>query len=262
MASIESYRLLVFLGIFAVMGLLELWLPARNAPVNKRYRWTGNWLIMVSGALVARVLLPFGLVGVSMWAEANQIGLLHVIELPSWIGIVLCILALDLAIYWQHRLFHQVPLLWRIHHMHHADSHVDTTTGLRFHPIEIALSLVYKGILILLFGAPAVAVVLFEMLLNGFALFNHANIRLAPRWESMVSKVWITQHLHRIHHSQVMAESNANFGFSISIWDRIFGSFKSTASLPDERINLGQQDTPHTQENSHVIKLLTMPFRR
>ena len=149
--------------------------------------------MVVLGALCSRVVLPASLVGVSMWAQNEGIGVFNIVIINNWLAIGLCVLLLDMVIYWQHRLFHKIPLLWRIHKMHHADSHVDTTTGLRFHPIEIVMSLFIKALVVVAFGVPAIAIVIFEVGLNGFALFNHANIRLPQKWDDRLGLFIITQ---------------------------------------------------------------------
>lgn len=255
-------RISLFLGIFAIMAVLEAWLPARQSALNRASRWKGNLSMVVLGALCSRVVLPASLVGVALWADSTNVGLFNNVNTSYWVVIIFCVLLLDMVIYWQHRLFHKIPLLWRIHKMHHADSHVDTTTGLRFHPIEIVLSLFIKAAVVIAFGVPALAIVIFEVGLNGFALFNHANIRLPQKWDDRIGMVIITQRLHRIHHSQLKAESNTNFGFSVSWWDKLFGSFKSRATKNDEDIAIGQKDYPATNENAGIVALLKMPFNR
>jgi len=176
--------------------------------------------------------------------------------------VTLSVLLLDMLIYWQHRLFHTVPMLWRFHKMHHADSHVDTTTGLRFHPVEIAMSLGIKAAAVVMLGVPAIAIVIFEVALNGFALFNHANIRLPQKWDDRIGLVLITQRLHRIHHSQAKNESNSNYGFSVSWWDRLFNSFTPRAAFSDETLPIGQKDVPATKKNASIIALLQQPFKK
>ena len=255
-------RISLFLGIFAIMALLEAWLPARQSVLNRTSRWKGNLSMVVLGALCSKVVLPASLVGVALWVDNASIGVFNNVNINHWVVTALCVLLLDMVIYWQHRLFHKIPLLWRIHKMHHADSHVDTTTGLRFHPVEIVMSLFIKAAVVITFGIPAIAIVIFEVGLNGFALFNHANIRLPQKWDDRIGKVIITQRLHRIHHSQLKAESNTNFGFSVSWWDKLFGSFKSRATKPDEDIDIGQKDYPATSDNAGIMALLKMPFNR
>ncbi|QDG38333.1 sterol desaturase family protein [Alteromonas mediterranea] len=281
MDNTSAIRLSVFLGIFVCMALLEARYPARKAVLDRKTRWVGNLSMVVLGALISRVLLPATLVGVSMWAQQEGFGLFNVMlgyaqSGSSLIGIsddvessgvvfaaivTLSVILLDMIIYWQHRLFHTVPLLWRFHKMHHADSHVDTTTGLRFHPVEIGISLGVKAAAVTLLGIPAVAIVIFEVALNGFALFNHANIRLSQKWDDKVGRVLITQRLHRIHHSQAKAESNSNYGFSVSWWDRLFNSFTPRAQYSDETLPIGQKDVPAVKENASIRALLMQPFK-
>ena len=281
-------RLSVFLGVFVLMAVLEALLPAREAVLSRKTRWLGNLSMVVMGALVSRILLPATLVGVSLWAQQKGIGVFNVLldAVPAdasssnqllnsgeplnnsstylvHIAIVtLSVLLLDMLIYWQHRLFHTVPMLWRFHKMHQADSHVDTTTGLRFHPVEIAMSLGIKAAAVVMLGVPAIAIVIFEVALNGFALFNHANIRLPQKWDDRIGLVLITQRLHRIHHSQAKNESNSNYGFSVSWWDRLFNSFTPRAAFSDETLPIGQKDVPATKKNASIIALLQQPFKK
>lgn len=264
MDSSAQLRLAIFLGVFALMGVIEAYRPARKAVLNRKERWIANLSMVVLGAVIARLLLPSSLVGVSLWAKEANIGLFNVNAaetlVPYWLEVMLCVLILDVIIYWQHRLFHVVPILWRVHKMHHADSHVDTTTGLRFHPIEIAISLGVKAFSVVLLGAPILAIVIFEVALNGFSLFNHANIRLPQKWDDRVSTILITQRLHRIHHSQAKTESSSNYGFSVSWWDKLFSSFTPTSTCNDETLNLGQKDVPAHKSNATVTALLMLPF--
>ena len=281
MDNTSAIRLSMFLGIFMCMALLEARYPARKAVLDRKTRWVGNLSMVVLGALISRVLLPATLVGVSVWAQQEDFGLFNVMlgyaqsgssltgisDAVESSGVVfavivtLSVILLDMIIYWQHRLFHTVPLLWRFHKMHHADSHVDTTTGLRFHPVEIGISLGVKAAAVTLLGIPAVAIVIFEVALNGFALFNHANIRLSQKWDDKVGRVLITQRLHRIHHSQAKAESNSNYGFSVSWWDRLFNSFTPRAQYSDETLPIGQKDVPAVKENASIRALLMQPFK-
>lgn len=281
-------RLSVFLGVFVLMAVLEALLPAREAVLSRKTRWLGNLSMVVMGALVSRILLPATLVGVSLWAQQKGIGVFNVLldAVPADASssnqllnsgeplnnssrylvhtaiVTLSVLLLDMLIYWQHRLFHTVPMLWRFHKMHHADSHVDTTTGLRFHPVEIAMSLGIKAAAVVMLGVPAIAIVIFEVALNGFALFNHANIRLPQKWDDRIGLVLITQRLHRIHHSQAKNESNSNYGFSVSWWDRLFNSFTPRAAFSDETLPIGQKDVPATKKNASIIALLQQPFKK
>jgi len=255
-------RLAIFFTILLTMLVLENCFPARKSQLTKRVRWLGNFSLLIFSSVLAKLLVPIGVTGIALYVATQGIGLFNNIKLPSWLTITLSLLLLDLLIYWQHRLFHLVPLLWRFHQVHHADSHIDASTGLRFHPIEIVLSILLKGLAVLLLGVPVSAVIIFEIALNGFALFNHANIRL-PHWlEQPLRAIIITQVLHRIHHSQVSEETNSNYGFSVSFWDRLFGSYKSSAQKSDENLAIGLKDYPANNKNASLFTLLKMPFNQ
>ncbi|WP_269519610.1 sterol desaturase family protein [Alteromonas sp. BMJM2] len=265
MDTVSVVRLSVFISVFCIMAVLEACIPARKSILSRKERWVGNLSMVIFGAVLSRLIIPASLVGISFWASERGYGLLNMLsvgesDLVSTVAVTVGVLILDIVIYWQHRLFHTVPLLWRVHKMHHADSHVDTTTGLRFHPIEIVISLGIKAAAVVAFGLPVLAIIIFEVALNGFALFNHANIRLPQQWDDRLSKFIITQRLHRIHHSQVKEESNSNFGFSVSWWDKVFNSFKARAHESDESLPIGQRDVPATKGNATLLSLLRQPF--
>ena len=260
-------RLGIFISILAIMIILEQTFPARQLSTKKQAptkttRLIGNFGIVFLSGLSARLVLPIGLAGFALYCTEQQWGLFNLIHLPSWLTIVLSLLLLDMLIYWQHRLFHKIPLLWQLHKVHHADSHVDASTGLRFHPLEIVASIFIKAIAVMLLGVPAFAVILFEVLLNGFALFNHANIRLPKKVEAVTRLILMTQILHRIHHSQLFKESNSNYGFSVIWWDRLFGSYSAEATKPDLEIDIGIKEFPDAKDNANLLGLLTMPFKR
>lgn len=282
MDNTSLIRLSIFLGVFLLMAVLEALLPARHDMLGRKVRWVGNLSMVIIGALVSRIFLPATLVGVSIWARQQEVGLFNVVmeaalsgvtvtssfqsgePLQSFIFVavvILSILLFDMIIYWQHRLFHTVPLLWRFHRVHHTDSHVDTSTGLRFHPVEIVISLGIKAATVVVLGIPVIAVVIFEVALNGFALFNHANVRLPQQWDKRVGLFFITQRLHRIHHSQSKNETNSNYGATLSWWDRLFSSFKPIAEFADEILPIGQKDVPVTRQNSSISALLSLPFK-
>ena len=260
-------RIGLFLIILIIMITLEHCFPARklaktpNAP-TLLMRLIGNWGLIIIASAITRLLLPLGLAGIALYCTALQWGLFNMIDLPAWLTIIVSLLVLDMLIYWQHRLFHKVPLLWRLHKVHHADPHVDSSTALRFHPIEIVISIGIKAIAVFLLGVPAIAVILFEVLLNGFAIFNHANIRLPKTVEAMTRHLLMTQILHRIHHSQVMRETNSNYGFSVIWWDKLFGSYADSASKADTEIEIGLIEYSHKQQNAHLWGLLVMPFKK
>lgn len=255
-----SLRLSIFFIILLTMLVLESCFPARKSKLTKRVRWLGNFSLLIISSVVARLIVPIGVTGIALYASSQGLGLFNNINIPNWLIITLSVLLLDLMIYWQHRIFHLVPMLWRFHKVHHADSHIDASTGLRFHPIEILLSILLKGLAVLLLGVPTIAVIIFEVALNGFALFNHTNIRL-PRWlEYPLRAILITQVLHRIHHSQVVEETNSNYGFSVSWWDRLFGSYKSQANKSDEDLDIGLKSYKADNKTATLLSLLKMPF--
>jgi len=262
-----SLRFLVFITILIVMILFERRFPARTLTTKKRaptqlMRLIGNWGLVIISGIVSRLILPAGLAGFAFYCSEQQWGVLNIIHLPDWLTILFSLALLDMLIYWQHRLFHKVPLLWRLHQVHHADPHIDSSSALRFHPIEIILSLIIKGGAVVIMGIPAFAVILFEVLLNGFAIFNHANIRLPRKSELILRQIIVTQVLHRIHHSQIVRESNCNFGFSVIWWDKLFGSYAGIASKADNNIDIGLAEYPDAKQNAHLWGLLVMPFQK
>ena len=261
--SHEMYwRLGFFFSVLAIMMLLEWRKPARQSIIKNRSRWLANFGLTLTSTLLSRLTVPVGLTAVAIYYQQHGVGLFNQLNVSSLIAVILSLLLLDLIIYWQHRLFHTTALLWRLHRVHHADAHIDTSTGLRFHPIEIVLSILIKLIAVTALGVPAIAVLIFEIAFNGLALFNHANIRLPNAIEKPLRLILITQVLHRIHHSQNPEETNSNFGFSVTWWDRLFGSYKSQASQPDKNIALGLSQYPNPEQNSSLWQLLIMPFKK
>lgn len=255
------WRLGFFFSILVIMMLIEWRMPARTAPINSRTRWFANFGLVFVSSAIARLAVPVGLTAVALYNQQHGIGLFNIIDLPSVLVIVLSLLLLDVIIYWQHRLFHRVPILWRLHRVHHADAHIDASTGLRFHPIEIVLSILIKLAAVSLLGVPAIAVLIFEIALNGLAIFNHANIRLPPAIEKPARLILMTQILHRIHHSQRSSETNSNYGFSVIWWDWIFGSYKGAAQKSDNELDIGLKEYPSAKQNASLWGLLVMPFK-
>lgn len=236
----EPYiRLVAFIAVFAAMALLEAWLPRRQRSVSRWLRWPNNiGLTFVNTALV-RVLFPTALVGVALFVEARGIGVLHWLGVHNAVAVVAAVLVLDLAIYAQHVVLHKVPVLWRLHRVHHADLDVDVTTGFRFHPLEIFVSLGVKAIVIAALGAPVLAVVIFEVLLNATSLFNHANLRLPAGVDRVLRRVLVTPDMHRVHHSIERQEHDSNFGFNLAWWDRLFGTYRAEPALAHETMAVG-----------------------
>ena len=221
-----AIRLFAFAGIFAVMTAWEIVAPRRDQRIGRGTRWPSNIGVVVLDTVLVRLLFPTTAVGLALVAEVLGWGLFHALALPIWVGVPLAVLALDLAIYLQHVLFHAVPTLWRLHRMHHADLELDVTTGARFHPIEILLSMGIKLGVVAALGAPAVAVLAFEVLLNATSMFNHSNVRM-PAWLDRVLRwIVVTPDMHRVHHSIAARETNSNFGFNLPWWDRLFGTYR------------------------------------
>ncbi|RMH50584.1 MAG: sterol desaturase family protein [Zetaproteobacteria bacterium] len=204
----------------------------------RRVRWPGNFALLALDVLLLRLLFPLGAAGfAALWPW----GLLHMVPLPGWLAGLLAVVLLDLVIYWQHRLFHRLPLLWRLHRVHHTDPRLDVSSALRFHPLEILLSMAIKVAAIALIGAGATAVLCFEVLLNGMAMFNHGNIALPGRIERSLRRWLVTPDMHRIHHSVVAGEYNSNFGFNLSCWDRLFGSYRAAPRGGQRGMTIGLQ---------------------
>jgi sterol desaturase/sphingolipid hydroxylase (fatty acid hydroxylase superfamily) len=256
-----AVRLAVFAGTLALVVLAEQLWPRRPASVPRSSRWFDNLSLVVANTLVVRFCLPLLPVGAALAAHARQLGILNRVEWPSGMEVALSILALDLTIYFQHRLVHAVHLLWRAHRVHHSDLDFDASTGLRFHPLEIALSLLIKMGTVFLLGAPAVAVVLFEVLLNATSIFNHANLRLPPRVDIWLRRFMVTPDMHRVHHSPQLAETNKNFGFNFPWWDRLFGTYRDQPAAGHDamQIGLGEFRDPPDQT---LWGLLLQPLRR
>lgn len=221
-------RLSIFLGLFALFASIETWFPRRARNLPRRERWFTAWSITALNTLTLRlmaVVLPLLAVGAAADAQAQGWGLLNLIALPGWLEILIAVLVLDFAIWFQHLVTHKVPLLWRLHRVHHADRDMDVTTAIRFHPVEIALSMLIKIGVVYALGPAAIAVVIFEVMLNGTAMFNHANMRLPLALDRVVRLVLVTPDMHRVHHSVRRHEHDSNYGFALSIWDRMFGTY-------------------------------------
>lgn len=261
-----GWRLSIFFGVLVLIALWERRIPKRRGRYSRKERWPANLGIVVVNTLLLRVLAPVGLTGIAVWVAQKHLGFFTAFQdaltMPFWLSVILSIMILDLAIYWQHRLFHRVPLLWRLHRVHHADPDFDVTTGLRFHPAEILLSFLIKTFVIIALGAPAIAVVIFEIILNACSLFNHGNVALPKRLERVVRKVLITQELHRIHHSVEKEETNSNYGFSVSWWDRLFRSYKSQAKAGSDAIDIGLKEYRNAKTTTKLWGLLKIPFTR
>lgn len=254
-------RLGAFLAIFGGMALWEFLDPWRDAKQGRAVRWPANLGIFAVDIVVARLVFPASAVGVALWAEGQGIGLLPLVGLPWLAAAILGFVALDLLVYGQHVAFHKVPLLWRLHRMHHADTELDVTSGFRFHPLEIVASLLTKAALIVLLGVPPLAVVAFEIVLNGMAMYNHSNVRLPERVERWLRWLVVTPEMHVIHHSTERRETDSNFGFNLAIWDRIFRTYSHRPGAGYEGMTIGL-DSFRDRAEQRVDRLLTQPFRK
>lgn len=253
-------RLGAFAAVFALMALWELLAPRRRQVIARAQRWPGNVGVVAIDTLLIRLVFPLSAVGTALLAESHHFGLFQAISLPSWLAILASLVVLDLAIYLQHVLFHAVPVLWRFHRMHHADLDVDVTTGVRFHPIEVLLSMGIKVGVTAALGAPAMAVPIFEVLLNVSSMFNHGNVRLPERLERVLRAILVTPEMHRVHHSIIPAETNSNFAFNLSWWDRLFGTYRAQPAAGHEGMTIGIEQFRDPGE-LRLDRMLLQPFR-
>jgi len=254
------FRLGAFVAIFAAMAAWEVRSPRRDPELDRPTRWPVNLGLLVIDGLLVRLLIPTAAVGVALLGEARGWGLLNALDLPGWLAFVIALIVLDLAIYLQHALFHAVPALWRLHRVHHTDMDFDLTTAVRFHPVEILLSMVIKMGVVSALGAPALAVVAFEILLNGMAMFNHGNVYLPWEWDRRLRRVVVTPDMHRVHHSVHMRETNSNFGFNLSVWDRLFGTYRDQPADGHTGMTIGL-DRYRNPAELGLGGLLLQPFR-
>lgn len=254
-------RLSVFGGVLVLMAALETLFPRKPRTQPRLIRWVTNFGILVFYSALLRLLFPVMAMGVAVFAVSKGWGLLNLIEMPLWVHIVISAILLDLAVYWQHVASHKIPAIWAFHKMHHADRDIDVTTGNRFHPVEIILSMLYKMLVVLALGPHVVGVILFEIILNGSAMFNHANLRL-PLWlDKIVRLVFVTPDMHRVHHSVIPRETNSNYGFNLTLWDRIFGSYIDQPQQGHDNMTIGLPQY-QTDKPSHLLWCLMLPFNK
>lgn len=249
-------------GVFVAVFLLLAW-AQRLAPrrANRHVRdMRANAALFATNTLVTRLLATYSLLGVSIFAGARHIGLFNSTNASPWLEAVTAVVLLDLGVYWQHRLFHWIPLFWRLHAVHHTDVAFDLTTGVRFHPGEILISLVFKAMLVVLLGAAPIAVLVFEALLSSASLFTHSNVALPARFDRVLRTLVVTPDMHRIHHSVIAREHNSNFGFLASWWDRLFGSFRSMPDAGHTSMNIGLVAFRDPQDQTFSA-LLQQPFK-
>lgn len=229
----------IFLGLFLILAIMEFFSPRRELEHVKAKRWFTNWVIVIIDSFVLRLIFTGAAVGVALWAETNGYGLFNIIEIPPIITVLVSFVVLDFAIWFAHLASHKVPLLWSVHRMHHADVDIDVSTALRFHPIEIVLSMIWKMVIVVLLGAPAVAVLIFEIVLNGAAMFNHSNIKLPLGVDRILRWFIVTPDMHRVHHSIVHQETDSNYGFNLAIWDRVFNTYIDQPEKGHDGMSIG-----------------------
>jgi len=255
-----AIRLGCFVGVFSVMAVWESLAPRRALHTSKALRWGSNLGLVFLNILVLRFISPLGVVGIALFAESQGWGLFHYFDVPYWWAIVISVILLDFAIYLQHVIFHAVPLLWRLHMVHHADLDFDVTTGLRFHTIEILLSLGIKSAAVILLGAPATSVLVFEILLNATSMYNHSNIRL-PRWlDRLLRLILVTPEMHRVHHSIIRRETNSNFGFNLPWWDFLLGTYRDQPEQGHEQMTIGLSQF-RDERVDRLASMLILPFQ-
>ncbi|MFC1639203.1 sterol desaturase family protein [Gemmatimonadota bacterium] len=253
-------RLGFFLGVFAVLALWEWLSPRRVLTVSKVQRWANNLGIVFVYTLLLRFLFPAAAVGMAVFAHSRDWGLLNYLELPFALAVFFAVVAMDLAIYLQHVMFHAVPALWRFHRVHHADLDFDVTTGARFHPVEIILSMLIKFAVIAALGPPALAVVIFEVLLNATSMFNHSNVGIPVTVDAVLRWLIVTPDMHRVHHSVNFDESNRNFGFNLPWWDRLLGTYRSQPQAGHVAMTIGLGSLRDLKSCATVWGMLTLPF--
>ncbi|MGM0701018.1 MAG: sterol desaturase family protein [Pseudomonadota bacterium] len=260
MAQEPWIRIAAFGSVLLLMAVWEVLAERRPQQVRRWQRWPSNLLIVVVDTLAVRLIFPLAAVGAALVSADKGWGFFNLIAAPGWLAILASVVVLDVAIYFQHRLFHAIPWLWRLHRMHHADLEFDVTTGLRFHPLEILFSMGIKLSVVTLLGAPALAVLIFEVVLNATSMFNHGNVRLPARVDRWLRLVVVTPDMHRVHHSIVRRETDSNFGFNLPWWDRLFGTYRDQPAAGHLGMTIGIEDFREPRD-LRLDRMLIQPFR-
>ncbi|MCG8015768.1 MAG: sterol desaturase family protein [Candidatus Thiodiazotropha sp. 'RUGA'] len=255
-----TIRLTAFFSIFAVMAGWEALQPCRQQRFTRGQRWFANLGITLLNTLLLRLLFPAAAVGFAAFAELKGWGLLNEIQLPFWLSVIIAVTLMDMVIYLQHVMVHAIPALWRLHRVHHADPDYDLTTGARFHPIEILLSMLIKIATIAALGPPVIAVLIFEVILNGMAMFNHGNVSLPKPLDRLLRWLVVTPDMHRVHHSVIPGETNSNFGFNLSIWDRLMGTYREAPKLGHIEMQIGVNSLQDPLLTTKLSGMLKIPF--
>lgn len=255
-------RLGFFFGVLAIMAVWELMSPRRHLQTSKPVRWSNNIGLVVLNSFVSRLLFPAAAAGVAVFTDNAGWGLFNILGAPFWLATTASLLLLDFAVWLQHLTFHAVPVFWRLHRVHHADMDIDVTTGVRFHTLEIVLSMLIKFAVILLLGPPVVAVVVFEVILNATSMFNHANVHLPLAADRILRRVVVTPDMHRVHHSIEGDETNSNFGFNLPWWDRLFGTYRAQPRAGHQGMTIGLSTFRDARWSAWLPGMLAIPFRR
>ena len=253
-------RLFFFLSTFLIIAILEYFIPRRTLIISKSKRWFNNIVLIIIDTLTLKILFPFVAIGTSIYASQKGIGLFNILDFSFLSSIILSIILLDFIIYWQHRLFHKIDFFWKFHKVHHSDMDYDLTTALRFHPIEIIISMSIKMFFVLLLGVPLIAIMLFEILLNALAMFNHSNIHIFKPLDKLLRYFLVTPDMHRIHHSIYIQELNSNYGFNISLWDRIFKSYTQEPKKDYKIMTIGLKNLQDEKKTVSIFAILKLPF--
>ena len=261
MVNEKPIRMGFFFGILIIMALWEVLTPRRVLTTSKTLRWANNLGLVFFNSFILRLLFPAAAVGVAVTASQQGWGLFNIYELSPWLTVIASVVIMDFVIYLQHVMVHAIPALWRLHRVHHADPDYDVTTGARFHTLEIILSMLIKFATIVLLGPPVVAVVLFEVILNATAMFNHANVRLPAGVDRVLRWFVVTPDMHRVHHSTEDDEANSNFGFSLPWWDRLFGTYRDQPRGGHEGMTIGIRKYRDAKDVSWITGMLVLPFR-
>ena len=256
-----AIRMGSFFGVLILMAVWEVLAPRRASTISRIVRWGNNLGLVVFNTVLLRLIFPTAAVGVAIFASEHNWGLLNYVHLPSFAVVVISIVVMDFVIYFQHILMHAIPVLWRLHRVHHADLDYDFTTGVRFHPLEIIVSMLIKFAAILMLGPPVIAVLIFEVILNAMSMFNHGNVKLPAFLDRTLRLLIVTPDMHRIHHSVEEDESNRNFGFNLSLWDRFFGTYRKQPRAGHERMVVGIQNYRGLRDVTSIQGLLLLPFR-
>lgn len=264
MTIIEPYegllRIAVFISVLLIMAQFEFLVPRKVRALPRYQRWFTNTSLVVINSIALKVAIPILAVAMASIVADKGWGLLNQVSLPLWLEVVLAIVVLDMAIYFQHLLSHKIPILWRLHQVHHADRDIDVTTGLRFHPVEILLSMAYKLLVVLILGPAALAVFLFEVILNASAMFNHSNVRIPLAIDKVLRQIIVTPDMHRVHHSVIQSETDSNYGFFLSVWDRLYRTYIPQPRNGHDNMQIGLFEY-QTNEPASLVWSLLLPFK-